>query len=158
MAITVPDEMAYYSERDAQAERLLCWIPPQQYSEVALDDQALQRLRENYPSGLEVRVDPKELEAEGIKLPVDPEDLTRTYRELRDRRVLHESGMIIGATLQHSAKEVKRGASLDSLVGAARERPPRPVRRIAELPRMKGDEEPSGVFRRLSVRQRTMRK
>lgn len=165
MAIKVPDAMVYYSERDAQAERLLCWIPPQQYPDIAVDDRALERLRKNYPKGVEVRVQAKELEAEGIKLSVDPEDLTKTYRGLRDKGVLHESGMIIALTLEQNARAVKSGESLDSLISADGQRPEAsatraagaplsPVRRMAEPPAMKGDEEPRHVFRRLSVRQR----
>lgn len=164
MAIKVPNEMVYYSERDAQSERFLCWIPHQQYRDVAVDEQALQRLRQDYPMGVEVRVDPEELKAVGIKLPVAPVDLIKTYKGLQNKDVLHESGMIIARTLERIAKEAVRGETLDYLIDAdsrqplsfhtpARRKPQKPVNRIVELPEMKGDEEPQSVFQRLSVRQ-----
>jgi hypothetical protein len=165
MAIRVPAEMVYYLERDADAQRLLCWIPPQQYEDVAVDDQALQRLQRDYPRGVEVRVDARELEAEGIRLPVPPHDLMETYRGLRDREVLHESGMIIARTLERTAEAAIRGERLDSVIEADQRQPrsfpaPAPgeplrqVRRLADAPEMVGDEEARTVFQRLTVRQR----
>ena len=164
MAIKVPTAMVYYSERDAQSERLLCWIPPQQYPDVSDDDEALQRLRKSYPRGVEVRVHRKELEAEGIRFSIAPEDLTKTYKRLKDRGALHESGMIFAATLELNAKAIKSGESLDSLIDtdrqrlstfptAATETPPKQAHHIAEPPEMIGGEEPSDVFQRFSVRQ-----
>lgn len=166
MAVKVPDEMVYYIERDAQAERLLCWIPPEQYPDVAVDEQALERLRKNYPRGVEVRVHPQELKAEGITLSVEPEALTGTYRALAEKGVLHDSGMIIAPTLERNAKAMEDGESIDALINADRAGPtilsaraphdePGPIRRIPDQPLAKGDEEPLDMFRRLSVRQRS---
>jgi hypothetical protein len=75
--------------------------------------------------------------------------------------------MIIGQTLQRSAKALQQGASIEDLVGSdgepddsipamPRGAAPRQVRRISELPEMVGDEEPLEAFQRLSVRQRRL--
>jgi hypothetical protein len=164
MAIKVPDQMVYYSERDAKAERILCWIPSARYRDVAVDDEALRRLQQNYPTGVEVRVQPDELEAEGIRLPVTPDEIIDSYKGLRSKGVLHESGMIIARTLERIAELASAGEMFDSLIDAnsrqpayatlAPGEPTGAVRRIAELPKMNGGEEPRTVFRRLSVRQR----
>jgi hypothetical protein len=139
MTIKVPDQVVFYSERDHEVEMLLCWIPPSKFDEVAVNQEAAKRLRQNYPKGVELRIEPKELEAEGIKLDVSPDDLAKTYKALRDRNALHESGMIIGQALQHRAEALQPDISADD--------------RISELPEMVGDEEPVMAFRRLSVRQ-----
>jgi hypothetical protein len=164
MAIKVPDKLVYYSDRDHEVEMLLCWIPPSKFDNVAENREAADRLRQNYPKGVEVRVEPKELKAEGIKLEVAPDDLAKIYRAFRERNALHESGMVSGQTLQRNAKALQKGASIDDLVGPAGEPyhampPPGPgaapwlVHPISELPEMVGDEEPVEAFQRLSVRQ-----
>ena len=165
MAIKVPKTMVYYSEKDAQSGRLLCWIPRGVYRYVAIDGQALRRLKKNYPTGVEVRVDRQELEVEGIKLPVALDDLIETYRGLQNKGALHESGMILASTLERMTEAASRGETLDSLIEAYSRQPissPTPVRgksrrlvrHIADLPEMKGDEESQAVFQRISVRQR----
>jgi hypothetical protein len=165
MAIKVPSEMVYYSERDAQSERLLCWIPPQQYPEVTAGDaQALQRLQQNYPTGLEVRVDARELSAEAIQLPVPPQKLVETYRALKAKGALNESGLIVAQALHEAAQAREGGETLDAVIEVDRRRrlvrpadtlpgpAERAFRSIADEPEMKGDEDPRAVYRRLSVR------
>ena len=169
MAIKVPDKLVYYSDRDHEVDILLCWIPPSEYDDVAVNQGAADQLRRRYPKGVEVRVEPKELEAEGIKLEVAPDDLAKTYRAFQERNALNESGMVIGKTLQRNAKALQRGVSIDDLVASGgepdRTRPsraavgtPRRVSRITEFPEMVGDEEPAEAFQRLSVRQHRLPK
>jgi hypothetical protein len=154
----------YYSDRDHEVEMLLCWIPPSKFDDVAVDQAAADRLRRHYPSGLEVRVEPEELKAEGIKLEAAPDDLAKTYGAFRERNALHESGMVIGQMLERSAQARQQGAGIEELMDLAGElelsmppeapgAPPGPVRRISELPEMVGDEDPVEAFQRLSVRQ-----
>jgi hypothetical protein len=165
--IKVPSEMVYYLERDAQAERLLCWIPPGRYPDVAKDGQVRERLGKIYIRGIEVRVQSEELEAEGIRLSVDCEDLIEAYRDLRNRGALHSSGMVIASTLEQYAKAMKATEDLDSTpygdtseaAGADSapdaDRLSQLVIRAGEQPSMTGDEEPLDAFQRLSVRQKT---
>lgn len=165
MAIKVPSEMVYYSERDAQSERLLCWIPPHNYPEVTAGDAgALQRLQRRYPSGVEVRVDARELDAERIQLPVPPDTLVKTYRGLKVRGALNESGQVVAQALHEAAQAIEGGDTLEAVIEVDRRRrlvrpadtlpgpPERAFRNIADEPEMKGDEDPRTVYRRLSVR------
>ena len=150
MAIKVPDEMVFYPEKDAQSERLLCWIPPQDYEKVAIDDAALKRLRRNYPRGIEIRMRDKELEQEGIHLEVPSKKLENIYRTLQTEHTLPERIVMNRAILVRKGIRVVRGTSTTE---DAADASPNLFDDLSKSVAMAGDEEPPEVFRRLSVRQ-----
>ena len=150
MAIKVPDEIVFYLENDAQSERLLCWIPPRDYENVATDQAALKRLRRNYPRGIEIRMNEKELEQEGIKLEVKSEDLKRAYHRIQADHGLPGRGMVnVRVLIREGIQPVREASETDDSFGIS---PDLVDGRSIPLS-MTGDEEPPKVFKRLSVRQ-----
>ena len=176
MAIKLPKSMVYYSESRSEPESLLCWIPPQDYPDVARDAEALEELRRYYPQGIEVEVSEEALEAEGIELGPHPADLRTAYVQLHEANMTHESGMITAEKLLPIVWALQRGASIEELrdhietiasvsSGAAALEGIEPVTGWKKLlwrtplvegtdvpPETTGDEDAKAVFRRLSVR------
>ncbi len=158
--IKLPKKIVIYPQKRSRPDYLLCWIPPDFYKDVSIDQEVEKEMESDYPNGIEIELSEDGLQEFGIQLNATPEKLRQAYLELNSEDALPESGMVESAMLEKILEEREAGRSIEEIT-----KPPQPdalsfditesdpLHLLKEGPEMIGDEEPQELFQRLSVRQ-----
>ena len=106
--IRTPEKRAYYPASENEQDRLLCWIPKEEFDSMVQDGRIPQELADDYPGGVEVEVSASAFDEFGVDLGITPEDIARTYAVLRTQSTLPESGIVDGASLESHVRRIMR--------------------------------------------------
>jgi hypothetical protein len=153
--IRVPRNRAYYLTSPNEKDRLLLWIPKDELKAMVEEGRLPEAVLADFPRGLEVEVTSQGFEHLQIDLGIDPEAISTLYRYLSERGKVPDSGVVDGAALEHTAREILEGVEepdtkagtftpefLETRRGIAQRRLPEPE--------MTDGEEPMLFLRRLS--------
>lgn len=158
--IKLPKKIVIYPQKKINPDYLLCWIPPESFTEVSIDSQVEAELTQFYPNGIEVELSEDDLDEFGIQLQLSPEKLRQAYLELHEQDALPQSGMIevevlgeyiVKREAGRSIEELTSPAELDSVSFSIPEDDL--LSKMQAGPEMTGEEDSQDLFRRLSVRQ-----
>lgn len=105
MRIKIPKERAYYLASPNEEDRLLLWIPAQEYDRLIEEGRLSERVPDNYPDGLEVEVSTPGFAEFQIDVGVTPEAISRAYAELATRDLLPRAGTVAGGHLESIASD-----------------------------------------------------
>lgn len=146
--IKIPKERAYYLASQNEEDRLLCWIPAQEYDRLIQEGRLSERVPDSYPDGLEVEVSTSGFAEFQIDLGVSPQALRRAYAELAAGDLLPRSGTVAGGRLESIASDLEGGppTALEGLPVDAGERL---VEGVVSEPAMSEGEEAMVVMREL---------
>jgi hypothetical protein len=131
--IRIPKERAYYLASKNENDRLLCWIPVQDYEHLVQEGRIPRDVLADYPDGLEVEVSTPGFSEFQIDLGAGPEAIKQAYAELAARGLLPSSGAVAGSYLEDIARSIEGGApelarrSADTAIGPVGERLPEPA-------------------------------
>jgi len=106
--ISIPEKRAYYPASEGEQDRLLCWIPVQEFESMVRDGRIPQDLADDYPGGVEVEVSTSAFAEFGVDLGITPENIAKTYKVLRTRGGLPKSGVVDGASLESTVQRIVR--------------------------------------------------
>jgi hypothetical protein len=153
--IRVPRNRAYYLTSPNEKDRLLLWIPKEELEDMVEAGHLPEAVLEDFPRGLEVEVTSQGFEEMGIDLGINPEAISTLYGYLSERGKVPDSGVVDGAALEHTAREILESVEepdtnaptftpefLETVRGIGQRRLPEPE--------MTDGEEPTLFLRRLS--------
>jgi len=109
--IKIPKERAYYLASKNEKDRLLCWIPVEEYEHLIQEGHIPQHILDDYPDGLETEVSRPGFNEFQVDLGVSPETIKQAYADLLMRGLLPRSGTVAGAKLESIAREIEQSGA-----------------------------------------------
>ena len=111
MKIKTPKERAYYLASKNEKDRLLCWIPAEEYERTVQEGYIPQHILDDYPDGLEIEVSGPGFDEFQLNVGVSPEAIRGAYADLLKRGLLAKSGAVAGARLEGIAREAEQSGA-----------------------------------------------
>lgn len=111
MKIKTPKERAYYLASKNEKDRLLCWIPAEEYQHMVREGYIPRHILDDYPDGLEVEVSKPGFNEFQLNVGVSPEAIKEAHKDLLTLGLLPDSGIVDGASLERFTQETRRSGS-----------------------------------------------
>lgn len=104
MSIKTPKVHCFYPPSKNEKEKLLLWIPKEEYPKFFPDRKKQKEMKKYYPDGIEIEVSSEGFAEHKINMEMKPEKLKKAYHNLVKQDSIPKSGLVDGQSLKKDAK------------------------------------------------------
>lgn len=137
--ISIPKQRSYFLASPNERDRLLCWIPPEEYEQMVQGGQIPQRVVDDYPLGLELEVSREDFDEFQLDLGVSPEAIKLALLQALERGEVQPDETVLGTDLESKAREAEQG-SAKGITDLLAEATPEPQKKLAEPEMTEGED------------------
>jgi hypothetical protein len=147
MGIKTPKVHCFYPRSKNEADKLVLWIPKEEYPTFFPQRKKLSEMKKYYPDGIEIEVTDRGFAEYGISLELKPVKLKKAFRDLAKQKVIPESRIVDGGSFKKDAKSLLT-KSRSRKSGAGVKRVVKKIRRLPE-PKMTVGDNAFSVFSKI---------